>query len=166
MNLLELLEYLDDELSRAAAVPLTGKRLVDAEKCLDIVSELRVNLPDDVKDAEVIVRDRDAILAEAHQQADQIIAEAQQQFEQMVAAHAVTQEAQRRANAIVSEAMEVAQEERDSCTEYLNDVLGGVEEHLDRVLNDIYNNRMEVMRSAQPQQKTAPAPQTKGKKQR
>ena len=163
MNLLELLEYLDDELSKSAAVPLTGKRLVDAEKCLDIVSELRVNLPDDVKDAEVIVRDRDAILAEAHQEADQIIAEAQQQFEQMVATHAVTQEAQRRANAIISEAMQTADEERESCTQYLNDVLGGVEDHLDRVLNDIYNNRMEVLRSAQPQQQ-APAPAQTGKK--
>ena len=58
MNVMALLEYLDEELSKSASVPLTGKRLVDVEKCLDIVSELRVTLPDDVKDAEVIVRDR------------------------------------------------------------------------------------------------------------
>ena len=50
MNLMALLEYLDEELSKSASVPLTGKRLVDVEKCLDIVSELRVSLPDDVKD--------------------------------------------------------------------------------------------------------------------
>ena len=64
MNVMALLEYLDEELSKSATVPLTGKRLVDVEKCLDIVSELRVTLPDDVKDAEVIVRDREQILAE------------------------------------------------------------------------------------------------------
>ena len=116
MNVMALLEYLDEELSKSASVPLTGKRLVDVEKCLDIVSELRVTLPDDVKDAEVIVRDREQILADAQHQAEQIIADAQQQFEQMVSNHAIVQEAQRRANGIVQDAMAKADEEADSCT--------------------------------------------------
>ena len=138
------LEYLDEELSKSATVPLTGKRLVDVEKCLDIVSELRVTLPDDVKDAEVIVRDREQILADAQRQAEQIIADAQQQFEQMVSNHAIVQEAQRRANAIVKDAVAKADEEADSCTAYLNDVLGNVEQHLKRVLDDVHQNRLEV----------------------
>ena len=133
MNVMALLEYLDEELSKSATVPLTGKRLVDVEKCLDIVSELRVTLPDDVKDAEVIVRDR-----------EQILADAQQQFEQMVSNHAIVQEAQRRANAIVKDAVAKADEEADSCTAYLNDVLGNVEQHLKRVLDDVHQNRLEV----------------------
>ena len=137
MNLMALLEYLDEELSKSASVPLTGKRLVDVEKCLDIVSELRVSLPDDVKDAEVIVRDR-----------EQILADARQQFEQMVSTHAIVQEAQRRANAIVNEAIAQADEEADSCTRYLNDVLGNVEQHLSRVLDDVHKNRVEVNRAA------------------
>ena len=139
MNVMALLEYLDEELSKSATVPLTGKRLVDVEKCLDIVSELRVTLPDDVKDAEVIVRDREQILADAQRQAEQIIADAQQQFEQMVSNHA-----QRRANAIVKDAVAKADEEADSCTAYLNDVLGNVEQHLKRVLDDVHQNRLEV----------------------
>ena len=142
MNVMALLEYLDEELSKSASVPLTGKRLVDVEKCLDIVSELRVTLPDDVKDAEVIVRDR-----EQHQ-AEQIIADAQQQFEQMVSNHAIVQEAQRRANGIVQDAMAKADEEADSCTAYLNDVLGSVEQHLRRVLDDVHQNRVEVNSNA------------------
>ena len=148
MNLMALLEYLDEELSKSASVPLTGKRLVDVEKCLDIVSELRVSLPDDVKDAEVIVRDREQILADAQNQAEQILADARQQFEQMVSTHAIVQEAQRRANAIVNEAIAQADEEADSCTRYLNDVLGNVEQHLSRVLDDVHKNRVEVNRAA------------------
>ena len=131
MNVMALLEYLDEELSKSASVPLTGKRLVDVEKCLDIVSELRVTLPDDVKDAEVIVRDREQILADAQHQAEQIIADAQQQFEQMVSNHAI-----------------VPDEEADSCTAYLNDVLGSVEQHLRRVLDDVHQNRVEVNSNA------------------
>ena len=137
MNVMALLEYLDEELSKSASVPLTGKRLVDVEKCLDIVSELRVTLPDDVKDAEVIVRDREQILADAQHQAEQIIADAQQQFEQLVSNHA-----------IVQDAMAKADEEADSCTAYLNDVLGSVEQHLRRVLDDVHQNRIEVNSNA------------------
>ena len=144
MNVMALLEYLDEELSKSATVPLTGKRLVDVEKCLDIVSELRVTLPDDVKDAEVIVRDREQIIADAQQQADQIIADARQQFEQMVSNHAIVQEAQRRANAMIREAEEKTIEEEDSCTAYLDDVLGNVGQHLRRVLDDVRQNRLEV----------------------
>ena len=148
MNLLTLLEDLDEELSKSASVPLTGKRLVDVEKCLDIVSELRVSLPDDVRDAEVIVRDRDRILNEAQQHAEQIIADAHQQFEQIVNQHAIVQEAQHRASVIVGEAIAQADAEADSCTTYLVDVLGSVEQHLARVLDDVHHNRVEVMRSA------------------
>lgn len=144
MNVMALLEYLDEELSKSASVPLTGKRLVDVEKCLDIVSELRVTLPDDVKDAEVIVRDREQIISDAQNQAEQIIADAQQQFEQIVSNHSVVQEAQRRASSIVNQAMAKADEEADSCTAYLNDVLGNVEQHLKRVLDDVHQNRVEV----------------------
>ena len=126
MNLLTLLEDLDEELSKSASVPLTGKRLVDVEKCLDIVSELRVSLPDDVRDAEIIVRDRDRILNQ----------------------HAIVQEAQHRASVIVGEAIAQADAEADSCTTYLVDVLGSVEQHLARVLDDVHHNRVEVMRSA------------------
>ena len=144
MNVIKLLEFLYEELNNSSSVPLTGKRLVDVEKCLDIVSELRVSLPDDVRDAEVIVRDREQIIAEAHQQADQIIADAQQQFEQMVAQHAVTQEAQHRANIIVNEAIARAQEEEDSCTAYLENALGSVEQHMRAVLSDVHQNLMEV----------------------
>ena len=155
MNLLTLLEDLDEELSKSASVPLTGKRLVDVEKCLDIVSELRVSLPDDVRDAEVIVRDREQIIADAQNQAAQIIADAHQQFEQIVNQHAIVQEAQHRASIIVNEAIAQADAEADSCTQYLVDVLGSVEQHLGRVLDDVHHNRVEVMRSAgmEPQQK-------------
>ena len=56
----------------------------------------------------------------------------------------------------VKEAIAQADAEADSCTNYLVDVLGSVEQHLARVLDDVHRNRVEVMRSAGvdvPQQK-------------
>ena len=52
------------------------------------------------------------------------------------------------ANGIVQDAMAKADEEADSCTAYLNDVLGSVEQHLRRVLDDVHQNRVEVNSNA------------------
>jgi len=55
MNIMALIEILDEELSNASNMPLTGKKLVDVDKCLDVISDLRINLPDDIKEAAIPV---------------------------------------------------------------------------------------------------------------
>ena len=141
MNVMKLLEFLYEELSNSSSVPLTGKRLVDVEKCLDIVSELRVTLPDDVKDAEMIVRDRDRILKEAELQAKDIQRDAEAQFERMVSESNIVTEAQRRAQDIVNSARRQANEAKLAADDYADDLLAGLEKYLKSVLDDVRDNR-------------------------
>lgn len=144
MNVMKLLEFLYEELSNSSSVPLTGKRLVDVEKCLDIVSELRVTLPDDVKDAEMIVRDRDRILKEAELQAKDIQRDAEAQFERMVSENNIVTEAQRRAQDIVNSARRQANEAKLAADDYADDLLAGLEKYLKSVLDDVRDNRDEL----------------------
>lgn len=144
MNVMKLLEFLYEELSNSSSVPLTGKRLVDVEKCLDIVSELRVTLPDDVKDAEMIVRDRDRILKEAELQAKDIQRDAEAQFERMVSESNIVTEAQRRAQDIVNSARRQANEAKMAADDYADDLLAGLEKYLKSVLDDVRDNRDEL----------------------
>ena len=144
MNVMKLLEFLYEELSNSSSVPLTGKRLVDVEKCLDIVSELRVTLPDDVKDAEMIVRDRDRILKEAELQAKDIQRDAEAQFERMVSESNIVTEAQRRAQDIVNSARRQANEAKLAADDYADDLLAGLEKYLKSVLDDVRDNRDEL----------------------
>ena len=92
-------------------------------------------------------------LLDANKEASAIISQAAQTAREK--GDAIVQEAQRRAGAIVNEAIAQADAEADSCTQYLVDVLGSVEQHLGRVLDDVHHNRVEVMHSAgmEPQQK-------------
>lgn len=144
MNVMKLLEFLYEELSNSSSVLLTGKRLVDVEKCLDIVSELRVTLPDDVKDAEMIVRDRDRILKEAELQAKDIQRDAEAQFERMVSESNIVTEAQRRAQDIVNSARRQANEAKLAADDYADDLLAGLEKYLKSVLDDVRDNRDEL----------------------
>jgi hypothetical protein len=66
---MNLLDYLQDAIENGSSVPLTGKRLVDAAMCLDIIKDIRGNLPLAIQYAEQVMRDRDRILSTAERTA-------------------------------------------------------------------------------------------------
>lgn len=144
MNVMALLEYLDEELSHGAPVPLTGRRMVDAEKCLDIISELRINLPDDVRDAEVIVREKDRILQDARIEAEDIIAEAEKRFEQMLGDHNIVREANARAQEMISDAKKESKDMRTAALMYAEDMFTDLEKRLQESLADVRANRQDL----------------------
>ncbi len=67
--LMNLLDYLQDAIESGSSVPLTGKRLVDAGMCLDIIKDIRGNLPLAIQYAEQVMRDRERILSGAERTA-------------------------------------------------------------------------------------------------
>lgn len=67
--LMTLLDYLQDALENGSTVPLTSKRLVDANMCLDILKDIRGNLPLAIQYAEQVLRDRERILSTAERTA-------------------------------------------------------------------------------------------------
>ena len=141
MNTLELLDELDDILSKATSVPLMGKRLVDADHCLDIIAELRANLPDDLKEAEMILNEQDQILHQAEVEAEDIVKEAQRRFEVLVSESSVLQEAKNRGAAIVNDAQKQANEIADSEYEYADNLLADVEKQMSAAVNQVRKSR-------------------------
>jgi vacuolar-type H+-ATPase subunit H len=67
--LMNLLDYLQGAIESGSSVPLTGKRLVDAMMCLDIIKDIRGNLPLAIQYAEQVMRDRERILSNAERTA-------------------------------------------------------------------------------------------------
>lgn len=97
-NLMNLLAYLEDELTRARPVPMTNKRMIDANMCIDIIQDIRANLPLAVQYSEQMLRDRERILRSAEQTAANKLASAD------VRANAAMDDAQERADRILSDA--------------------------------------------------------------
>ena len=67
--LMNLMDYLQDAIEGGSAVPLTGKRLINAEMCLDILKDIRGNLPLAIQYAEQVLHDRERILSTAERTA-------------------------------------------------------------------------------------------------
>ena len=99
-----LLEDLEDVLDDATSMPMTKKSLVDVEKIKTIIEDIRLNTPQETKQAKAIVDSRNSILEEAKKEAAEIIQEAQAQARELVARDQITQTAQAEAAEIVAKA--------------------------------------------------------------
>ncbi len=141
MSMIELFQYLEEELRNASSLPLTGKRLVDADKCVDIIADLQSLLPEEVKKAEEIVASEARILDAAHQRADQMHEQAEQAFRERVNDHDVTRQARQEAQYILQEARKEAREIRLDAMQYCDDLLAEMEKNAAQLQSEIRQNR-------------------------
>ncbi len=144
MNIMALIELLDDELTHASSLPFTAKKLVDVDKCFDIISDLRINLPDDVKEAEQIVSQKAQILNEANAEAQRILDEAERRYNQMLDEHEITLHAEQRADEIIAKANAEAQDIRLGSISYGEEVLDTIEASARKILAQVEDNREQL----------------------
>jgi cell division septum initiation protein DivIVA len=76
MDVLVLIDKLDDLVHNAKPVPLTDQVRVDKEEIYDILDQMRATIPEEIKQARWIVKERQEMLAEAKRQAEDIVEDA------------------------------------------------------------------------------------------
>src|SRR2546430_10229850 len=79
MDVLVLIDKLDDLVHNAKAVPLTDQVRIDREEIYDILDQMRATIPEEIKQARWIVKERQEMLAEAKREGDRILGEAREQ---------------------------------------------------------------------------------------
>ena len=77
MDALELLDELEDIIDKGASVPFSGRCILDKDELLDVLQEIKLKLPDDLKQAKWIKEERQRILQEAQTEADNLIKSAE-----------------------------------------------------------------------------------------
>ncbi|MBS4539752.1 ATPase [Clostridium sp. D2Q-11] len=151
MDLLKLLNEIEDILEDSSTIPLSGKALVDRHELLEIIKEIRIKLPDEIKQAEWIREERQRILAEAQKEAETVIEEARVHIEEMVEKDEITKRAQDRSDEIISKAQSNAKDIRLGAKEYADELLRTVQGELGNLQRDVgslietlENNREEL----------------------
>ena len=86
MDVLVLIDKLDDLVHNAKQVPLTDQVRVDKEEIYDILDQMRATIPEEIKQARWIVKERQEMLAEAKREAERIVKEARERQTQLVSA--------------------------------------------------------------------------------
>ena len=90
MEIFTLLETLEDLIERGKKVPFSEKCMIDHEEALDLIKEVRLKLPDELKQAKWVKEEREKILAEAQKEADDVVKEAENRIISMIDEHEIT----------------------------------------------------------------------------
>ena len=144
MEIFTLLENIEDILEKSKGVPFSNKVLVDKEEILEIISELRLKLPEELKQAKWIKEERQRILVEAQKEADDIVKEAENRIISMIDEHEITKKAYEKKAEIIETANEMSREISKGTKDYADNVLNGIEVALLEALKIIHNNRNEL----------------------
>ncbi|MCI9038930.1 MAG: ATPase [Clostridia bacterium] len=144
MEIFTLLETLEDMLEKSRNVPFSGKCVVDKEEVLDIIKEIRLKLPEELKQAKWVKEERQRILVEAQNEADEIIKEAENRIISMIDEHEITRKAYEKKVEIIETANEMSREISKGTKDYADNLLSNVEEALQNALKVIQDNRNEL----------------------
>ncbi len=144
MEIFTLLETLEDILERSKSIPFSGKGIVDKEELLEIIKEIRLKLPDELKQAKWIKEERQRIIEEAQKEADGIVKEAENRIIAMIDEHEITRKAYEQKAEIIETANEMSREISKGTKDYADNVLMELEATLEEALKTIQNNRKEL----------------------
>ncbi len=117
-----------------------GKRIVVEKDVIDeMLAELRMQTPEEIRKYQKIISNKDAILADAQSKADSIIDNATKQTEQIVSEHEIMIQAHQRASAMLNEAQAHAQQILDQAVNDANTIRGGAVSYTDNELAMLQN---------------------------
>ena len=139
MDILHLVDRLEELFNASRPIPLTRNVIVDEDRFLEIIDQMRVSIPEEVKKAQQIDAQRDRILAQAQEEANRTIALAQQKGEDLLHKDSIVQAGQDRAEQIIDQARIDADAIRRDADDYVIEALETLESELTRLLNQARN---------------------------
>lgn len=155
MSIEEILDQLDELIDRAWSLPLTGGRcVVDADKVRELLDDVRLNMPTEIRQAQSIVADRTEIVNTAKKEAEAIIARAEKRAAALVEEEEIVRQSRSKAVEIAQQAQQQSREMRQSAKEFVDNILKNTEESLAASMNEVKNTRAAFRQQQQKGQNT------------
>jgi len=148
MDILHLVDRLEELLNQSRPLWFTHNVIVDEDRMLDIIDQMRVAIPEEVKKSQQLLAQRDRMLAQAQEEANRTLAIAREKSDQLIERDAIVQAAQVRADQIVSQARTEVEKNRLDADDYVIETLTRLEMELDRFLNQVRNGILTLRQEA------------------
>jgi len=139
MDILQLIDRLEELFNESKNIPLTRNVMVDEDRMLDIIDQMRIAIPEEVKKAQQLLGQRDRVLAQAQEEANRTIELARQKSDELVTKDTVAQDARRRADQIIAQSRVEAENIRADADDYAMNSLTQLEAELERITNQVAN---------------------------
>ena len=155
VDVLVLIDKLDDLVLNARGVPMSNQVRLDRDEIEDIISHMRSTIPEEIKQARWIVKERQEMLAEAKREAERLISEAREHAAREASQQEVVKLAERQAEDIITDARRKAREMRLGADDYADSILENMETNLTKFLAAVQRGREQL--AARSEDHTGPA---------
>ncbi len=139
MDILQLIDRLEELFNDGKPIPFTHSVSVDEDRMLDIIDQMRIAIPEEVKKAQQLLSQRDRVMAQAQEESNRTLDLAREKAEGLISKSNVAQEAERRAEQILAQARADAESTRMDADEYVIESLSHLQDELTRSLNQVNN---------------------------
>jgi cell division septum initiation protein DivIVA len=144
VDVLVLIDKLDELVLNARGVPMSNQVRLDRDEIEDIISHMRATIPEEIKQARWIVKERQEMLAEAKREAERLISEAREHAAREASQQEVVKLAERQAEDIVVDARRKARELRLGADDYADSILENMENNLTKFLAAVQRGREQL----------------------
>src|SRR5687767_13500670 len=139
MDILQLIDRLEELFNDAKSVPFTHNVWVDEDRMLELIDQMRIAIPEEVKKAQQVVAQRDRVMAQAQEEANRTLQLSRDKAEQLIQKDMIVQDAQRRAEQIINQARLEAEATRADADNYVIDTLMQLQDQIAKLSNQVSN---------------------------
>lgn len=139
MDILQLVDRLEELFNNSKPIPLTHSVVVDENSFMDIIDQMRISIPDEVKKAQQVLAQKDRILAQAQEEGSRTVTMAREKSERMVEKSDIYQSAQAKVEQIAEQARKEAAQTQLDADRYVMETLTKLEAELNRILSQVQN---------------------------
>ena len=139
MDILQLIDRLEELFNDAKAVPFTHNVVVDEDRMLEIIDQMRIAIPEEVKKAQQVLSQRDRVMAQTQEEANRTLALAREKADSLTQKDVIVQEAQRRAEQILAQARADAEATRVDADNYVLESLMHLQEQISKLNSQVSN---------------------------
>ena len=144
MDLIERIEELQVLIEEAKAVPLSSSAVINREEFLELLAQLKQEVPDEIRQARWMSRDRDELLGRARKEAERIIAEGREQRDRLLSRTEIVHAAEREAERLTDKAKERSAKMRLEAEDYIDQKLAGFEILLSKTIATVERGRAQL----------------------
>lgn len=139
MDILNLVNKLEELFSQGRSLPFTHNVVINEDQMIDLIDQMRISIPEEIKRSQQILAQRDRILAQAKDEHDRMIEIANEKREQLISSHEISIEAQNRAKQIISQAQTEAEVIKQEADKYALESLKKLEIEMERSIAQVRN---------------------------
>jgi F0F1-type ATP synthase membrane subunit b/b' len=150
MDIQHLVDRLEDLIDEGRHMPMSKYTLIDEERALEIIDQMRISIPEEIEKAARILAQRDRILAQAHEESARIVQGAREKGDKLIENDTNVQAARNQAANIIEQAKQDAEAITREADDYAIKVFSNLKIRLNKLMNDVHQG-IEVMQQTEPQ---------------